>query len=124
MRKCVTPIIAIVLLSLMTVGAVGVAFFWMSNVQSSVTEEAGSAVGSSPGSDCSRLNIVSVRGDSVAVSNVGCDMVENVSVVDGYNELVVSTGDSIILFEILSSETTKTWPTFHQNNNNTGYLPS
>ncbi len=94
MRKCVTPIIAIVLLSLMTVGAVGVAFFWMSNVQSSVSEQAGSAVGSSPGSDCSRLNIVSVRGDSVAVSNVGCDTVENVSVVvDGVlTEYEVSLG--------------------------------
>ncbi len=84
MRKCVTPIIAIVLLSLMTVGAVGVAFFWMSNVQSSLQESVGSSVGAAPGSDCSRLSIVSVRGDGVTVSNVGCDTVSNVSlVIDG-----------------------------------------
>ncbi len=81
MRKSVTPIITIVLLSLMTVSAVGVAFFWTSNVQSSMQESVGASVGSSPGGDCSRLNIVSVRGDSVSVSNVGCDTVENVSVV-------------------------------------------
>ncbi len=109
MRKCVTPIIAIVLLSLMTVGAVGVAFFWVSNVQSSISEQAGSSVGSSPGSDCSRLNIVSVRGNKVSVSNVGCDTVENVSVVvDGVlTEYEVSLGPgqatTINLVESMSS---------------------
>ncbi len=81
MRKSVTPIIAIVLLTLMTVGAVGVAFFWVSNIQSSLQESVGSSVGAAPGSDCSRLQVISMRGDGVVVSNTGCDTVENVSVV-------------------------------------------
>ncbi len=84
MRKSITPIIGIVILSLMTIVAVSVAFFWTTGVQSVLTEEAGTSVGAASVSDCSRLSIVSVRGNSITVSNTGCDTVSNMSlVVDG-----------------------------------------
>lgn len=84
MRKTITPVVSIVLLVLMTVGAAVLAFVWIGNVQANVQEAAGSSITGMPGSSCSRFSIISTRGDGITVSNVGCDTVGNISVlIDG-----------------------------------------
>lgn len=80
MKKAITPIVSVILLVLMTVGASALAFFWVSNVQTSVQESAGTAIDEAPGASCSRLNIISAKGDELVVSNVGCDTIESVNV--------------------------------------------
>lgn len=80
MRRAVTPIIAIVLLVLMTVGASGLAFVWINGVSSSIQETTGASITNNPGSDCNRLNIISMRGTGVVVQNVGCEEVDSVNV--------------------------------------------
>ena len=79
MQKAITPVVSIVLLSLMTVGAAVLAFVWIGSVQGNIQETAGGAITSTAGSSCSRLNIISMRGDGVTVSNVGCDTIGNVT---------------------------------------------
>ena len=74
MRKTITPVIAIVLLVMMTVGASVMGFVWINSISSSVQESTGSQIenNNNLGSG-SRLNIISVRGDGVSVQNVGND---------------------------------------------------
>ncbi len=80
MKKGMTPVIAIVLLISMTVFAAAMSYFWISSVQSSVEERVGTSVESAPGTECTRLNIISVRGDKAVVQNVGCDNVTELNV--------------------------------------------
>ena len=82
-RKSITPVVALVFLVSLTVVAAGLVFFWFSTVQSSIFESTGSSIEGVP-SGCSRLQIISVRGDGATVSNVGCDTIDSVSlVIDG-----------------------------------------
>jgi hypothetical protein len=84
MKRGITPIVSIVLLVLMTVGASVLAFIWVGNVQSNIQESTAGAIATAPGADCSRLQIIAMRGDEVTVSNVGCDIISNVTlVIDG-----------------------------------------
>lgn len=84
MKKAITPVVSIVLLVLMTVGAATLAFFWISNVQGGIQEAAGTSIMQNAGSSCSRFSIISTRGDGITVSNVGCDSVGNISLlIDG-----------------------------------------
>ena len=51
----------------------------MSSVQAGLQEDVGAGLGELPGSSCSRLQLISMRGDGVTVQNVGCDTVGNVT---------------------------------------------
>lgn len=87
MRKTITPVIAVVLLTLMTVGASVLAFFWVTSVQSSAQEQVGSSIEGAPGTGKTRLNIISMRGDGVTVQNVGLNNVESITlIIDGMLE--------------------------------------
>ncbi|VVB80767.1 Repeat domain in Vibrio, Colwellia, Bradyrhizobium and Shewanella [uncultured archaeon] len=84
MRKAITPIIATVLLILMTVVSVAASFFWVTSVSSTLEENAGSQIGSNTLSACSRINFISMRGDEVVVQNTGCDTLTNITLlIDG-----------------------------------------
>ncbi|VVB76202.1 BNR repeat-like domain protein [Candidatus Tiddalikarchaeum anstoanum] len=83
MRKAITPIIATTLLVLITIVATSAAFFWVTAIQTSMQESAGSAILGSV-SGCSRINLISMMGDKVIVQNTGCDDVTNVTLlIDG-----------------------------------------
>ncbi|MBN1923444.1 MAG: hypothetical protein JW791_01635 [Nanoarchaeota archaeon] len=103
MRKTVTPVVAIILLIFMTVAASVAAFIWMSSTQTSIQETAGASIESSSVSSCSRLNLISTRGDGVTVQNIGCDTIDKVSVlIDGvltdYNlDYPIGPGESSII---------------------------
>ncbi|MBN1923729.1 MAG: hypothetical protein JW791_03125 [Nanoarchaeota archaeon] len=79
MRNAITPVVSIILLLVMTVAASAAAFLWMNSVQSSIQESAGASIESSTVSSCSRLNLISMRGDEVVVQNVGCDNITSVN---------------------------------------------
>lgn len=84
MRKTVTPVISVVLLTLVTVAATILAFVWINSLQANVQENAGTSISDSSTGGCSRLQVISMRGDGVTVSNVGCDTVESVTLlIDG-----------------------------------------
>jgi len=84
MRKAITPVISITLLIFITIVAGTSAFLWVNTIQSDLQESITSNVESFPGSDCSHLNLIAMRGDSVVISNTGCDAVGNVSIfIDG-----------------------------------------
>ncbi|VVB76158.1 BNR repeat-like domain protein [Candidatus Tiddalikarchaeum anstoanum] len=85
MRKAITPIIATSLLVLMTIIAFAASFLWINNVQTRLQESAGSALTTSSGiSACSRLNIISMRGDGIVVQNSGCEAIQKVTlIIDG-----------------------------------------
>lgn len=83
MQKAITPIIAIVLLVFMTIMASAAAFVWINEVQTQVQESAGGAAEGGLGG-CSRVNLISMRGNSVFVENIGCDTVDHVTLlIDG-----------------------------------------
>ncbi|VVB75376.1 Concanavalin A-like lectin/glucanases superfamily protein [Candidatus Tiddalikarchaeum anstoanum] len=109
-RKAITPIIATALLILMTVVSVGASFFWITGVGSSLEEQTGGVIESAGNSGCSRLTIISMRGDNVVVQNTGCDIINNVTLlIDGvltsYGlSAPLAPGDtSIITFNSLST---------------------
>ncbi|MBN1923730.1 MAG: VCBS repeat-containing protein [Nanoarchaeota archaeon] len=79
MRKTISPVISVILLIVMTIGAAGLAFFWINNVQTNIQETVGSNVEGSAGGDCTRLNLISIKGDSAVVQNVGCDTIDSVN---------------------------------------------
>ena len=78
MRKAVTPIISVILLVLITVGASVVAFSWISSVSGRVEESAGGSITQGPAGSSTRLQLISVRGDGVTVQNLGDDSVSEV----------------------------------------------
>ncbi|MBN1923731.1 MAG: hypothetical protein JW791_03135 [Nanoarchaeota archaeon] len=79
MRKAISPVISVILLIVMTIGAAALAFFWITSVQSNIQETVGGNVEGSAGRDCSRLNLISIRGDGAIVQNVGCDTISSVN---------------------------------------------
>ncbi|VVB76372.1 Repeat domain in Vibrio, Colwellia, Bradyrhizobium and Shewanella [Candidatus Tiddalikarchaeum anstoanum] len=78
MRKAITPIIATILLILITIITASAAFVWISSVQTSLEESAGGAILGSLGG-CSRVSLISMRGDRVIVQNTGCDDISNIT---------------------------------------------
>ena len=84
MRKAITPVISVTLLIFITLVAGVGAYAWFSTIQSELQEGISGSVESFPGSSCSQLNLIAMRGDGVVISNVGCDTVGSVNVfIDG-----------------------------------------
>ncbi|MBN1923435.1 MAG: hypothetical protein JW791_01590 [Nanoarchaeota archaeon] len=84
MRKAVTPVVAIILLIFMTVSASVAAFIWMTTTQAGFQETAGGRLEEAPGTDCSRLSLISVRSEGAVVQNTGCDDITKIrAIVDG-----------------------------------------
>jgi len=84
MRSAVTPVISVTLLIFITLVAGVGAYAWFSTIQSDLQEGINANVENFPGSSCSQLNLISMRGDAVVISNVGCDTVGSVNVfIDG-----------------------------------------
>ncbi|PIU89144.1 hypothetical protein COS64_00955, partial [archaeon CG06_land_8_20_14_3_00_37_11] len=84
MRSAVTPVISVTLLIFITLVAGVGAYAWFSTIQSELQEGISGSVESFPGSSCSQLNLIAMRGDGVVISNVGCDTVGSVNVfIDG-----------------------------------------
>ena len=79
MRKAVTPVVAIILLIVMTVGSAIIGFIWIEQVTVNAQERTGASVESSSGGEATRLNIVSVKGDGIVVENVGSQTIDNVT---------------------------------------------
>ncbi|VVB75375.1 Uncharacterised protein [Candidatus Tiddalikarchaeum anstoanum] len=108
-RKTITPIIATVLLILMTVVSVAASFIWVTEVSTNLEENAGSQV-SSGAQGCSRVSLISMQGSQAVVQNTGCDTITNVTLlIDGvltsYDlSAPISPGDtSIISYSTLSA---------------------
>jgi hypothetical protein len=80
MRGGITPVISIVLLVLITVGASVLAFVWVTNTQGSLEESVSAGVSEAPGSETSRLQIISMRGNGITIQNVGSNSINNVSI--------------------------------------------
>jgi len=84
MRKAITPVISVTLLIFITLVAGVGAFAWFNTIQADLQEGISGSVESFPGSSCSQLNLIAMRGDGVVISNVGCDTVGSVNVfIDG-----------------------------------------
>ena len=84
MRKAITPVISVTLLIFITLVAGVGAYAWFSTIQSELQEGISGSVESFPGSSCSQLNLIAMRGDGVVIFNVGCDTVGSVNVfIDG-----------------------------------------
>ncbi|VVB80768.1 Uncharacterised protein [uncultured archaeon] len=102
MRKAITPIIATVLLILRTVISVAASFIWITGVNSVLEERTGSET-ESVVSSCSRINLISSRGDQIAIENTGCDKISKINVIiDGvlteYNlDVPLSPGEAGVI---------------------------
>ncbi len=116
MRKAITPVVSIILLIVMTVSAALMAYFWISNIQTDLQNTVGSSVSGSSMSDCSRIQIISARGDRITLQNMGCDTISNVTLlIDGvltsYDlSAPIAPGESaIITFDALEAVTLHSW---------------
>ena len=63
-RKGITPVISVVLLIMLTVAITGGAYYWMTNVQSSLQENVGASIQGSAELATASFSIVSVSCDS------------------------------------------------------------
>lgn len=99
-RKGITPIIAVILLLLMTVVASTAAYFWMVNVQSNIQETVEGNIQDSFTSDLTQFTIVS--SSCKAASNNVSVVVLNVGSVD------IDSGDLVLTLRSLSGSTLDT----------------
>jgi len=84
MRSAVTPVISVTLLIFITLVAGVGAYAWFNTIQSDLQESTTAGVENFPGSDCSQLNLIAMRGDGVVISNVGCDTIGTINIfIDG-----------------------------------------
>ncbi|VVB80763.1 BNR repeat-like domain protein [uncultured archaeon] len=84
MRKGITPIIATVLLILITVVSVAASFFWVTSLGANLQEQAGTTIRQDSTSTCLSINLISMRGDEVTIQNTGCDTISSISLlIDG-----------------------------------------
>lgn len=81
MRRAITPVVSIILLSLITIGASTLAFFWVAGVQEGVQETASESIESQSISGSENFQVISLRGDGVTIHNVGSSQIENVSII-------------------------------------------
>jgi len=84
MRSAVTPVISVTLLIFITLVAGVGAYAWFNTIQSDLQESTTAGVENFPGSDCSQLNLIAMRGDGIVVSNTGCDTIGTINIfIDG-----------------------------------------
>lgn len=79
MRKSVSPVVSTTLLVLLVIIAGAGAFLWIRNTQATLEQMAGEQAGNLPISQCSELQLISVRGDGVTVGNTGCDTISDLN---------------------------------------------
>lgn len=79
MRKAISPIISVSLLILIVIAASAGAYYWINNMQSRLESQVGKQAEELTASECSELQLISVRGNGVIVSNMGCDTINNIN---------------------------------------------
>jgi len=89
MRRSITPIIAVVLLLLLTVAIATVTYFWISSLQVRLQQSPSGTVQSITGQKSDKLKIISLSNESVVVQDTSGANASSVSVlVDGVNRTV------------------------------------
>ncbi len=98
MKKAITPVISVILLIMLVVAITGGAWYWMTNVQSNLQENAGSSIEQTSDISTTSFSIVS------AICNSTQDTV-NVSLINTGSAAIASTTKYIVTVSTLQGTT-------------------